>query len=664
MVWACVVLQSSELDSRAQLEHARFFLLVSPRTRNVNQHARDNTMCTRTLYGCSLVPSTCTSNRSGPKAQGIMQSLFDKVLLLLISLTCAGDFPLDALAFLPLVIRRRLFLLLPIADLHRLERCHPAATEGIDMAEVWKTVFAERLCPHRRAWLSSAAHNGRVTITNEECYFDVLPNNSDNIYYASNHHMSTWCIHWVLYTVPLPLNLTEGNMTGLEKVSEHVCPVWNCYFYTHYNIYCSIKHAHLFDTKKKEGLDTTFLESLAVLTEVFPLRIDPTLVVGTLAGLSTTPFSVTQPEFRHLFGHVSTLVFTFTGFRYYQNRYTDCAHSFLEALLDSLVSNPLEDLQLRMCKGGRKCAGFDRYGSLVLDTTSSFFSLSKSNNVTPFLGLKRLTFNIKPIKQDVKRVVAILTHQEQLEHLVITPAATSSKRKPKSAYEVLLKGAMKCFHKATFLCLTVEDFDLTASTILDLQQELLVSSACEDQQLVLKGVKIDSSGLRRTLSFASESAARRKALSVVRCIMSDVGLFSAADIASGILAHPGIKCVNLAYSLDRVDLYKLTTALQAGAGTLRLLNLTGCNLSSIIVRAEPLFCAIFHLPKLSELELVLEDCSLSAGDLDELYRLWEKESCGNRRRKQTRQSLRKLCVCRNTLPQDKSNLEMMACSLC
>ncbi len=118
---------------------------------------------------------------------------------------------------------------------------------------------------------------------------------------------------------------------------------------------------------------------------------------------------------------------------------------------------------------------------------------------------------------------------------------------------------------------------------------------------------------------ASESAARRKSLSVVRCIMSDLELSSAADIASGILAYPGIKCVNLAYSLDRVDFYKLTTALQAGAGTLRLLNLTGCNLSSIIARAEPLFCAIFHL---SELELVLESCSLSAGMGE--GKLWER----------------------------------------
>ncbi len=224
---------------------------------------------------------------------------------------------------------------------------------------------------------------------------------------------------------------------------------------------------------------------------------------------------------------------------------------------------------------------------------------------------------------------------------------------------------MKCFHKPAFQCLTLEDFHVEASSVLDVQQELLVSSTCEDQQLVLKNMRIDSSisDSQRTLSFASESAARRKALSIVNCKMSDV--FSAADIASGILAHPGIKCVNLAYSLDRVDLYKLTTALQAGAGTLRLLNLTGCNLSSIIVRAEPLFCAIFHLPKLSELELVLEDCSLSAGDLDELFRLWEKESCGNRRRTRSCPRLRKLCVCRNiTLPSDMSNLETMVHFLC
>jgi len=143
--------------------------------------------------------------------------------------------------------------------------------------------------------------------------------------------------------------------------------------------------------------------------------------------------------------------------------------------------------------------------------------------------------------------------------------------------------------------------------------------------------------------------------------MTDEGIFSTADIASGILLHPGVKSVEMTRSLDHVDIYKLTAALERGTGTLKHLDLSGYNMSSIIVRAGPFFCALFHLPHLSELELVLNSCSLNVEDFDDLYRLWEKESSGKKRR---RQSLRKLCVYGNILPEDKSNLDMMARSLC
>ncbi len=73
-----------------------------------------------------------------------------------------------------------------------------------------------------------------------------------------------------------------------------------------------------------------------------------------------------------------------------------------------------------MRSSDKKCSW---YRSLVLDTTLSFL-LSRSSNVTPFLNLRRLTFNVK-VRRDIRNFVAIITHQEQLEHLVIKCAASA-----------------------------------------------------------------------------------------------------------------------------------------------------------------------------------------------------------------------------------------------
>lgn len=145
--------------------------------------------------------------------------------------------------------------------------------------------------------------------------------------------------------------------------------------------------------------------------------------------------------------------------------------------------------------------------------------------------------------------------------------------------------------------------------------------------------------------------------------MEDVGLFSAADIASPILLYPGSQEVKLLHCLDRVDFYKLPAALEKGVGILKLLDVSGSNLSSIIVRASLLLEAIFYRPYLSELELVLMNCHLRPQDLDQLYYEWEKAR-SHARRYRARKRLKRLCVCDNHLPVNKSNLEAMANILC
>ncbi len=591
------------------------------------------------------------------KGDGVV-SLFHQVLLLLLSVISADVFPLDALALLPLVMRRRVFLLLPIVDLHRLERDHPAATEGINMAEVWEELFTERLCQHTE-WLTEP-HTLQIKITSNNCVFRRFRTYLGGI--GAYRDVPTGDVRRLLFTVPLiaDLAIAKGRVDMFEKLEGEVC-TWHCKDCERYTFFCSSKYIHLFDRPSSGTLSPVYLEAITVLEDIFPLQIDSTLVVGTLAGLMTPPVNVAEPEFRRLLGYIHTLEFNLSGPTYHMHS-LEPARTFLEGLLELLLSNPhsvLQNLHLYMvCYSRSRLA---KYNNMVINIVSSYFSRSRSSNVTPFLCLKGLKIEAKPLKQALKKFVAIITHQKELESLEICGVSC----KP-LAYEALFKVVMGCLSTPTLRCLTLENFDVSASTILDIEQDFLVSTACAEQELVLKDLVIHSSGVRRNISYASESAACTKSLSVIGCSATDVGIFSTADIVSGILSHPGVKSVNVSHSLDRVDLYKLTTALEIGTGTLKLLDLTGCDLSSVIVRAGPLFRTIFHLPHLSELELVLKRCCLTAEDLDDLFCEWEKEtSCRRKQRKRTRgRSLRKLCVCGNSSPEDKSNLEVMARFLC
>ena len=52
-----------------------------------------------------------------------------------------------------------------------------------------------------------------------------------------------------------------------------------------------------------------------------------------------------------------------------------------------------------------------------MDGILSFFSLSKSSDATPFLCLKGLHVEVRADKEVVKKIIAIVTDQVELERL-------------------------------------------------------------------------------------------------------------------------------------------------------------------------------------------------------------------------------------------------------
>ena len=605
--------------------------------------------------------SQSSSSREGSIVpdDGVVFPLFQQVLFFLLSLISAGTFPLEMLALLPPLQRRKLFLLLPVVDLHRLERRSPSATEGIDMAKIWKEIFNERLCQFAR-WLTKPMKLMLKVCRDGYCCLSSA---------RKSDLLNRVEVRRVLFAVPFKNCCpVPGGFVQIER--NHVCEQycrdcrddcnWCCKDCKQHKFYCSPKYLHLFPGPNDyypAVLDSSLFEAAAtVILDTFPFEID-TLSVNSVTEIP--PINIAEAPFYYLLQHICTLEIVLFPY------FSEDSKSFLEALMKVLVSkSTLQNFHLKM---DYRRSNSKQYGGLV-NTIASFFS--PGQDVNPFLNLKtmKIVANFSKFKvMEIKKLGAIIDSQQQLESLEISSITARRTYRCFSTHKKIFQVMLSCFLKSTFQCLTLDNLRIDASALLDVEQHFLNSTACRKQQLVLKNVHVLSFDKRQDVTYASESAACTKSLSVIRCSVDDAGLFSAADIASGILLYPGIQELELLHCLDHVDVYKLAVALAKGTGTLRVLNLSGFNLSSITVRASPLLDAIFHLPHLSELELVLENCHLQADDFDQLFCEWEKVSCGRKsrtRKQRCRPSLRRLCVCGNSLPLDTSNLEVMANTLC
>ena len=641
--------------------------------RKLQRQRRDEwSSCRLAMDGGGLGSQTSSSHEDSTMLDGgvVGFSLFQQVLFFLLSLISAGTFPLEVLGLLPPLQRRKLFLLLPVVDLHRLERRSPSATEGIDMAKIWEEIFDERLCRCTR-WLTEPLKL-RLNIgagPYKYCYLSGA-GRGDLLSYVE--------VCRVLFAVPFKKYCpVMGRTGGFEQIKHNTCErchrwdchddcTWCCKNCKQYKFYCSPKYLQLFPAQHFHSailnkLDQSFLEAATVLLDTFPFEID-TLSVDSMT--ETPPINIAEAPFCYLLGHISTL-----EIRLFPN-FSEDSKSFLEALLEVLVSkSTLQNFHLDMCVRKRSIRSTSKPYGAVIQTIALFFS--PGQNVIPFLKLRTITItaNFSQFKEmEIKKLGAIINNQQQLESLEISSVTARRTHRCFSTHKKIFQVMLSCFLKSTFQCLTLDQLHINASALLDVEQHFLNSTACKKQQLVLKNVHVHSFDERKGVTYAPESAACTKSLSVIRCSMDDVGLFSAADIASAIFLYPGIQEVKLSDCLDHIDVYKLAAALAKETGTLRVLDLSGFNLSSITVRASPLLDAIFHLPHLSELELVLGNCHLQAEDFDQLFCEWEKASCRKKstrtRKQRCRQSLRKLCVCGNSLPVDTSNLEVMANTLC
>ena len=491
-------------------------------------------------------------------------SLFQQVLFFLFSLVTAGKFPLQAIALLPPLLRRKLFLLLPILNLHRIERQCPVATEGITMEKVWEELFSERLCRETK-WLAKP-RSLKLRFDGE--HWDLVDVGSGSLGMKD--------LLRVVLPVPLTEDFTQSRMRGFEQITVRICH-WHCQECKKQKFYCSPKHIHLFTENRypnppfeMTALESTILEVITVLLEHCPLELH-SLSIGILTGNPSV--NLEGVEFCRLLNHIHTLEVQVTKCQYTSDT-LESSRTFTEALLNVLVSNPhsaLRNLHLIEYNFSKCCKTLN-------NAIAMFFSpMSTRNDVVPFLKLKKLGITTTKVslksaataKLVLREIVDIVNHQEELE--VLELSGTCNQKRPSIAHEALFQAAGKCFLKPTFQCLTLTHWHMTTPTVLDIQHHFLVSFAHREQKLILKNMTIYSSSDRKNVFYSSENAACRKSLSVLGCSSTDVRLFSTADIASEVLSHPGTKYVEISGNLVNSDLLKLTASLEKSTGTLKLL---------------------------------------------------------------------------------------------
>ena len=509
------------------------------------------------------------------------------------------------------------------------------------MDKFWKEILKERLCEATK-WLTKPAI---LTLKFEE--FECTCRSSSSQMSDILKQVGVCC---VLFAVPFKENVSTGRKVVFQQIKSNICWCRDC---ERYKFYCSPKYLPFFAQYYWSPADSFFIEAVTVLLDIFPLKLERVLV--TLPVLYRKPM-ITKAPFQCLLRHVYTL--EIYGSQYFSER----SSSFLKGLLEGLVSNS-STLQYLYLNIDHSRSSYQKYGEVISTIAPYCSPMLKSQDVDPLLSLKvvKIAANFRMLKSvEIKELTAIINSQEDLETLEIlaediSAMNTYSLRNYHLQREIFQVMA-SCFQKPNFQCLILENLYVKTSVLLDVEYHFLRSTACRKQQLVLRNLRVHSFDIRKNITYASESTVHTKSLSVINCRIE-----GEIDIASGILLYPGIQELELRSEHHCPDpaatgiLYKLIAALEKGTGTLQCLDLTGFDLSSIIVKASPLLDAIFHLPHLSELELVLKNCHLQEEHLDQLYCEWEKKSRG--------QTLRRLCVCGNMLPVDTSNLEMMAKTL-
>ena len=231
----------------------------------------------------------------------VVDTLFQQVLLFLLSLISDESFPLGALALLPPLQRRRVLVFLPLVDLHGLP---PSVTVGIDMDKFWKEVFTERLCEETKQLTKPT----KLELVIESRDSRILMDCPSSEY--SSSILSKDCVHRLLFAVPFKEDLSVRRKSGFQRIEDTGYTKW-CKGCKNYKFYCLPKCVSLFmsccevEVHPLVTLTSSFLMAVTVLLDIFPLEID-TLTL-CMDNMTEIPSTIMEAPFCRIVHHVCTL---------------------------------------------------------------------------------------------------------------------------------------------------------------------------------------------------------------------------------------------------------------------------------------------------------------------------------------------------------------------
>ena len=429
----------------------------------------------------------------------------------------------ESLALLPPRTRRELLLNLPVVDVCRLEGS--GVTEGIDMEEVWKTLYYNRLPTHHKELEQFLVDDNEEMDSWKDCYFTSLYN--IRLYKQNYYDDDCSCI----YGRHLQQDLLYGmySYNGTLEVQECFGPLTRSCF----GVETCARHCSRL-TPSRYSWQYPDARSIALRRDD---QIPPTTIYATIPTLvEKCKFEAKEFRATHrvLTRHFDDECFTDDYFHYWK-LFLGSVRSLLVAhdeeqlhpgwkyILDAIFYSPhckLSKLYIHVYRS----PNFHGYGSSGYDEVNQWMDLlvrylsstpDSDTSTVPYAHLRKVHI-VGAIKStiDAFNTSLILNHQNALEVVTIDRCDCSTSETPDAHLTLALTTFLK---KSSFQELNLYDTKVPTSLVLKLLHDFFSSQSTNHQELCFDSVKVIPDKTAEVISTPPPAVVGSKSMEIIKC---------------------------------------------------------------------------------------------------------------------------------------------------
>ena len=424
----------------------------------------------------------------------------------------------ESLALLPPHTRQTLLLNLPVIDVCRLEGS--GVTEGIDMEEIWKTLYYNRL-PTRQKKFSErylTTVSDMPELTWKDCYFSSLfylkfryrPDDNDcDCMFGEHLHQD------LLYGIYIRNGILEvqecfgprsGSCFGVATYARHCCRL------------APMRYIHQFPDQLNTARrrhdhtpPTTIYATIPTLVEVCKFEAKEFSADDVRLNRYFGAECFTDDYFPYLklfFGSVRYLVI---------NHDALVLHRGWKRIMDATVHST-------HCKLKELCVCQSKWAEQSMAFLAPYFSPTHGGDTltVPYAHLRQL--HIEGAIQsttDVLNTALILNHQNDLEVVTIKGCNCFSSLTPDP--ESVILAFANLFRKSSFQALALMDTTVPSSLVMTLVNQLFTSQSTNHQQLCFDDVRVLPDKMPLAISIPPQ-AIGRKSMEILHCVIEQAGI--------------------------------------------------------------------------------------------------------------------------------------------